>query len=41
MNDVRRNYMPLPLIARELDSMAQLKLNVYHFHFTENPGWRL
>lgn len=21
--------------------MAQLKLNVYHFHFTENPGWRL
>lgn len=41
MNDVGRNYMPLPLIARELDSMAQLKLNVYHFHFTENPGWRL
>ena len=21
--------------------MAQLKLNVYHYHFTENPGWRL
>ena len=41
MNDVGRNYMPLPLIAQELDSMAQLKLNVYHFHFTEHPGWRL
>lgn len=41
MNDVGRNYMPLPLIAQELDSMGQLKLNVYHFHFTENPGWRL
>lgn len=41
MNDVGRNYMPLPLIAQELDSMGQLKLNVYHFHFTEYPGWRL
>lgn len=40
-NDVGRNYMPLTLIAKELDSMAQLKFNVYHFHFTEYPGWRL
>jgi hypothetical protein len=41
MNDVGRNYMPLDLIHQELDSMAQMKLNVYHFHFTEGPGWRL
>ncbi len=41
MNDVGRNYMPVELIKKELDSMAQLKLNVYHFHFTEGPGWRL
>ncbi len=41
MNDVGRNYMPLELIKKEIDSMAQMKLNVYHFHFTEGPGWRL
>ncbi|MEG2584982.1 MAG: beta-N-acetylhexosaminidase [Akkermansia sp.] len=41
MNDVGRNYMSLPLIAKELDAMAQMKMNVYHFHFTENEGWRL
>lgn len=41
MNDVGRNYMPLPIISQELDSMAQMKLNVYHFHMTEDPGWRL
>lgn len=40
-NDVGRNFMPLPLIKSELDSMALLKLNTYHFHFTEHPGWRL
>ncbi len=41
MNDVGRNYMPMDLIKKEIDSMAQMKLNVYHFHFTEGPGWRL
>ncbi len=41
MNDVGRNFMPLDLITKELDSMANLKMNVYHFHMTDNHGWRL
>ncbi len=41
MNDVGRNYMPLDLIKKEIDAMALLKYNVYHFHLTENEGWRL
>ncbi len=41
MNDVGRNFMPIDHIMEELDAMARLKYNVYHFHFTENYGWRL
>lgn len=41
MNDTGRNYMDISLIKEEIDSMAQYKLNVYHFHFTDNYGWRL
>ena len=41
MNDVGRNFMSIPLIHEELEAMSRLKFNVYHFHFTENEGWRL
>ncbi len=41
MNDVGRNFMPLELIKEEIDSIALLKYNTYHFHMTDNPGWRL
>ncbi len=41
MNDVGRNFLPLDLIKLELDAMAALKFNVYHFHLTDHYGWRL
>lgn len=41
MNDVGRNYMPLNLIKQEIDAMALLKYNTYHFHFCDDHGWRL
>ncbi len=41
MNDVGRNYMPVDYIMDQLEVMSRLKYNVYHFHFTENYGWRL
>ncbi len=41
MNDVGRNFLPLELIKQEIDSIALLKFNTYHFHMTDNPGWRL
>ncbi len=41
MNDVGRNFMPLELIKEEIDIISLLKYNTYHFHITDNPGWRL
>lgn len=39
--DVGRNYQPLSMIKEQIDVMAQYKLNVLHFHFTEDIAWRL
>lgn len=41
MNDTGRNYMPLSLIKQEIDKMALLKFNTYHFHCCDNNGWRM
>lgn len=40
MIDVGRNYQSLPLIKEQIDVMARYKLNVLHFHATENVAWR-
>ena len=39
--DVGRNYQPLSMLKEQIDVMAQYKLNVLHFHFTEDIAWRL
>lgn len=39
--DVGRNYQPLEMLKEQIDIMAQYKLNVLHFHFTEDIAWRL
>ncbi len=41
MLDVARNFHPKAAILRTLDLMARYKLNVFHFHLTEDEGWRL
>ncbi len=41
MQDAGRNFMPLPMLKEQIDVMAAYKLNVFHFHLTDNPGWRL
>lgn len=41
MIDVGRNFIPLPVLKEILDVMAAYKLNVFHLHLTDNPGWRL
>jgi hypothetical protein len=41
MQDVGRNFMPLPLLKEQIDVMAAYKFNVFHLHLTDNPGWRL
>ncbi|MEU2339337.1 beta-N-acetylhexosaminidase [Streptomyces sp. NPDC013172] len=39
--DVARHFMPKEGVLRYLDLMAAHKLNVFHFHLTDDQGWRL
>jgi hexosaminidase len=41
MLDVARNFQPKPLVLRTLDLLARYKLNVFHFHLTEDEAWRV
>ncbi|WP_102795163.1 family 20 glycosylhydrolase [Bowmanella denitrificans] len=41
MIDSVRHFMPLEAIYRQLDGMASAKLNVFHWHLTDDQGWRL
>ncbi len=38
--DSARHFMPLPDIKRQLDGMAAAKLNVLHWHLSDDQGWR-
>ena len=41
MLDVARNFQPKSAVLRTLDLLARYKLNVFHFHLTEDEGWRI
>ncbi|MFF7183031.1 family 20 glycosylhydrolase [Streptomyces sp. NPDC008121] len=41
MLDVARHFMPKDDVLRQLDLLAAHKLNVFHFHLTDDQGWRL
>ncbi|MEP6590265.1 MAG: family 20 glycosylhydrolase [Gemmatimonadota bacterium] len=41
MLDVGRHFFPASDILRWIDVMARYKLNVFHWHLTEDQGWRL
>ena len=41
MHDVGRNYQEMPLLRRFVDVMAQYKMNVFHFHLSDDPGYRV
>jgi N-acetyl-beta-hexosaminidase len=41
MVDVGRNYQSIDLLKQQIDQMARYKLNVFHFHLTEDIAWRL
>lgn len=38
--DVGRNYMSLDLLKQQIETMSRYKLNVFHFHATEDIAWR-
>lgn len=39
--DVCRHFMPKDFILKYLDYMAMYKFNTFHFHLTEDQGWRI
>lgn len=39
--DCGRHFMPKELIKRYIDLLAYHKLNVLHWHLTEDQGWRI
>lgn len=41
MIDACRHWMPMEVIKRNLDGMAAVKLNVFHWHLSENQGFRV
>ena len=41
MLDVARHFMSKDGVLRYLDLMAAHKLNVFHFHLTDDQGWRV
>ncbi|MET7593517.1 beta-N-acetylhexosaminidase [Streptomyces sp. NPDC004082] len=41
MLDVARHFTPKEGVLRYLDLLAAHKLNVFHFHLTDDQGWRV
>jgi hexosaminidase len=39
--DVSRHFMPVERVKRTLDGMAAVKLNVFHWHLTDDQGFRV
>jgi len=39
--DVSRHWMPLEVVKRNLDGMAAVKLNVFHWHLSDDQGFRI
>lgn len=40
MMDCGRSYIPLADLKKIIDFCAEYKINIFHWHLTENQGWR-
>ena len=40
MIDVSRHFIPIEVLRRNLDGMEAVKMNVFHWHLSENQGFR-
>ena len=40
MLDVSRHWMPLEVVERNINAMAAVKLNVFHWHLSDDQGFR-
>jgi len=41
MHDTGRNFQSVNQLKEQIDVLAQYKMNVFHWHLTDDPGWRL
>ncbi len=41
MLDVSRHWMPIGVVERTIDAMAAVKLNVFHWHLSDDQGFRV
>src|SRR5207249_1795667 len=41
MIDVSRHFMTMDVLKRNLDGMAAVKMNVFHWHLSDNQGFRV
>lgn len=41
MHDVGRSFISISELKRQIDVLSQFKINVFHWHLTENQAWRL
>lgn len=39
--DVSRHFQPVEFIKKFIDQMAQYKFNYFHWHLTDDQGWRI
>lgn len=39
--DVSRHFFPVPVVKQYIDLAARYKLNVFHWHLTDDQGWRI
>ncbi|HEX3101933.1 MAG TPA: family 20 glycosylhydrolase, partial [Pyrinomonadaceae bacterium] len=39
--DVGRHFMPVEFVKKYIDLMSQYKFNNFHWHLTEDQGWRI
>ena len=41
MHDTGRNFRPVDLLLKDIDLFSFYKLNTFHWHLTDHPGWRI
>ncbi len=39
--DVVRHFYPVDVVKRYIDHLARYKMNVFHWHLTDDQGWRI
>jgi hexosaminidase len=39
--DVGRHFQPVSFVKKYIDLMSRFKLNTFHWHLTEDQGWRI